>query len=37
MNIVFLWITTNKDNLKVLIQVFKIKDDEIRNDAAIND
>jgi hypothetical protein len=37
MNIVFFWITNNKDNIKVLIQVFKIKDDEIENDVAIND
>jgi len=37
MNIVFLWITNNKDNIKVLVQALKIKDDEIGNNVAIND
>jgi len=36
-NMVFLWITNNNDNIKVLIQVPKTKDDEIENDVAIND
>jgi len=36
-NMVFLWITNNNDNIKVLIQVLKTKDDEIGNDVAIND
>jgi hypothetical protein len=36
-NMVFLWITNNNDNIKVLIQVPKTKDDEIGNDVTIND
>jgi hypothetical protein len=36
-NMVFLWIANNNDNIKVLIQATKTKDDGIGNDAAIND
>jgi hypothetical protein len=36
-NMVFFRITNNNDNIKVLIQAPKTKDDEIGNDAAIND
>jgi hypothetical protein len=34
-NMVFLWITNNNDNIKVLIQALKTKYDEIGNDVAI--
>jgi hypothetical protein len=36
-NMVFLWSTNNNDNIEVLIQALKTKDDEIGNDATIND
>jgi hypothetical protein len=36
-NMVFLWITNNNDNIKVLIQAPKTNDDEIGIDATIND
>jgi hypothetical protein len=36
-NMLFLQITNNNDNIKVLIQVLKTKDDEIGNDVKIND
>jgi Mg/Co/Ni transporter MgtE len=35
-NMVFLQITNNNHHIKVLIQVPKTKDDEIGNDATIN-